>query len=119
MEVRLYDNLFTEPDPAGSDADFLELINHDSLEVVTALVEPSLADANAGDRYQFERLGYFCADSVDSQPGAPGVQPHHHPAGHLGPHQPAGSRGSRANALLRRYGNLKRRPSRRRASRPN
>ena len=70
LEARLYDNLFTEPDPAGSDADFLELINHDSLEVVTALAEPVLDSANAGDRYQFERLGYFCAD-VDTKPGAP------------------------------------------------
>ena len=70
LEARLYDNLFTEPDPAGSDADFLELINHDSLEVVKALAEPALASAKAGDRYQFERLGYFCAD-VDTKPGAP------------------------------------------------
>ncbi|MXZ91075.1 MAG: glutamine--tRNA ligase/YqeY domain fusion protein [Chloroflexi bacterium] len=70
LEARLYDNLFTEADPAGSDADFLKLINHDSLEVVTALAEPALASANVGDRYQFERLGYFCAD-VDTKPGAP------------------------------------------------
>ena len=70
MEVRLYDNLFTDPYPASSDADFLDLINHDSLEVVNALAEPALADANPGDRYQFERLGYFCADP-DSKPGAP------------------------------------------------
>lgn len=70
LEARLYDNLFTETDPAGSDADFLELINHDSLEVVTALAEPALASADAGERYQFERLGYFCAD-VDAKPGAP------------------------------------------------
>ena len=70
MEVRLYDNLFTDPYPASSDADFLDLINHDSLEVVKALAEPALADANPGDRYQFERLGYFCADP-DTKLGAP------------------------------------------------
>ena len=70
LEARLYDNLFTEADPAGSDADFLELINHDSLDVVTALAEPALASADVGERYQFERLGYFCAD-VDTKPGAP------------------------------------------------
>ncbi len=70
VQVRLYDNLFTEPDPAGSNADFLNLINHDSLEAVTAPAEPSLAHVTAGDRYQFERLGYFCVDP-DSQPGSP------------------------------------------------
>ena len=70
LEARLYDNLFTESDPAGSDADFLKLINHDSLEVVTALAEPALASADVGERYQFERLGYFCAD-IDTKPGAP------------------------------------------------
>ena len=70
LEIRLYDNLFTESDPAGSDTDFLDLINHDSLEKITAMGEPALAAAKAGDRYQFERLGYFCADT-DSKPGAP------------------------------------------------
>ena len=75
LEVRLYDNLFTDPAPATaaseSDRDFTDLISPDSLEVITALAEPALAGANPGDRYQFERLGYFCADIVDSQPGAP------------------------------------------------
>ena len=70
LEIRLYDNLFTESDPAGSETDFLDLINHDSLETVTAMGEPDLGMANAGDRLQFERLGYFCADT-DSRPGAP------------------------------------------------
>ena len=75
LEVRLYDNLFTDPAPATaaaeSERDFTDLISPDSLEVITALAEPALAGANPGDRYQFERLGYFCADIVDSQPGAP------------------------------------------------
>ena len=74
LEVRLYDNLFTDADPvgtaSGSGDDFVDLINSDSLEVVTAMAEPSLAGVNSGDRFQFERLGYFCADS-DSRPGAP------------------------------------------------
>ena len=75
LEVRLYDNLFTDPAPAAaaaeSERDFTDLISPDSLEVITALAEPALAGANPGDRCQFERLGYFCADIVDSQPGAP------------------------------------------------
>ena len=70
VEVRLYDNLFTESDPAGSPTDFLDLINHDSLETVAAMGEPALATAQTGERFQFERLGYFCADP-DSRPGAP------------------------------------------------
>ena len=74
LEVRLYDNLFTDPDPAGAASgtgdDFISLLNPNSLETVAALGEPSLAAPAAGDRYQFERLGYFCADP-DSQPGRP------------------------------------------------
>ena len=74
LEVRLYDNLFSDPDPAGvaagSGDDFVDLINTDSLQVVTAMAEPALSKAAPGERYQFERLGYFCADP-DSQPGRP------------------------------------------------
>ena len=74
VEVRLYDNLFSDPDPAGvaagSGEDFVDLINSESLEVVTAMAEPALTDAQPGERYQFERLGYFCADP-DSRPGKP------------------------------------------------
>ena len=74
VAVRLYDNLFTDPDPAGraaaSGGDFADLINPASLETLTALAEPALADAAPGDRCQFERLGYFCADP-DGRPGAP------------------------------------------------
>ena len=55
---------------AGSGDDFVDLINPDSLEVVAAMAEPALAHAKRGDRYQFERLGYFCADP-DTRPGAP------------------------------------------------
>jgi glutaminyl-tRNA synthetase len=70
VEVRLYDRLFTEPDPEADGRDFKSVINPHSLEVVTAKVEPSLKDANLNDRYQFERLAYFCLDK-DSQPGRP------------------------------------------------
>lgn len=72
-DVRLYDNLFTKenPDEAGEGQDFTVNLNPHSLEVVRAAkIEPSLAKAAAGDRYQFERLGYFCADP-DSKPGKP------------------------------------------------
>jgi glutaminyl-tRNA synthetase len=68
-EVRLYDHLYTRPDP-GAGGDLLADLNPDSETVVTgALVEPSLADAQPGETVQFERLGYFAADA-DSRPGA-------------------------------------------------
>jgi glutaminyl-tRNA synthetase len=68
-EVRLYDHLFTVPDP-GEVEDFTTVINPRSLETVTECrVEPSLAQATPGSRYQFERQGYFCVDP-DSSPGA-------------------------------------------------
>jgi glutaminyl-tRNA synthetase len=61
-EVRLYDHLFTRPDP-GTDGDLLDDLNSDSLEVIdNALLEPSVALMKAGDRFQLERLGYFCVD---------------------------------------------------------
>jgi len=64
-EVRLYDNLFSNPDPdeVPEGQDFIANLNPNSLEVVSeAKLEPSLKNAKAGDRYQFERLGYFCVD---------------------------------------------------------
>jgi glutaminyl-tRNA synthetase len=67
-EVRLYDRLFTVPEP-GADDDFLKHLNAHSLEVVQARVESSLAAAPAGTCVQFERLGYFTTDSHDHQPG--------------------------------------------------
>jgi glutaminyl-tRNA synthetase len=70
-EVRLYDRLFTSEDPAAGDRDPLTDLNPSSLErVTTAKVEPSLAHAAAGTRYQFERQGYFCVDP-DSRAGTP------------------------------------------------
>ncbi len=63
-EVRLYDHLFTRPDPGNVPAgqDYKVNLNPNSLERVTAFVEPSLKGAAAGSRFQFERLGYFCVD---------------------------------------------------------
>jgi glutaminyl-tRNA synthetase len=73
-EVRLYDRLFSTENPeiAPPGCDFLANLNPDSLHVLKGCrLEPGLREAAPGSRYQFERLGYFCADSVDSRPGAP------------------------------------------------
>ena len=68
-EVRLYSNLFTDPDPDAADKDFLECLNPDSLEILTGCkIERALAAAKAPESYQFMRLGYFCPDSKDSTP---------------------------------------------------
>lgn len=71
-EVRLYSNLFTDPDPDAADKDFLECLNPDSLEVLTGCkIERALAAARAPESYQFMRLGYFCPDNKDSTPERP------------------------------------------------
>jgi glutaminyl-tRNA synthetase len=70
-EVRLYERLFTKPDPGdvAEGGSFLDNLNPDSLEVIfEARLEPSLASAKVEERYQFERVGYFCVDP-DSAPG--------------------------------------------------
>ncbi|MBI1988058.1 MAG: glutamine--tRNA ligase/YqeY domain fusion protein [Nitrospinae bacterium] len=70
--LRLYDRLFTVPNPAGGEADFKTYLNPSSLQVLQeALVEPSLAEARPGDRFQFERKGFYVVDLKDSQPGMP------------------------------------------------
>ena len=70
-EVRLYDRLFTVPDPDAREGDFKDYLNPESLVVIQgALVEPSVKDDEPGSRYQFERVGYFCSDIVDSRPDA-------------------------------------------------
>lgn len=73
--VRLYDRLFTVETPdadAGEDGDFTQFLNPASCEVITnAKLEPSLKDAAPGTHWQFERVAYFYADPIDSQPGAP------------------------------------------------
>ena len=63
-EVRVYDRLFTHENPDGDkEVDFKTYINPDSLQVITGYLEPSLKSAEAGERYQFQRLGYFCVDT--------------------------------------------------------
>jgi glutaminyl-tRNA synthetase len=69
-EIRLYDRLFTVPDPEAGD--FLKVLNPDSLKVLTGCkMEPWLANAKPDERFQFMRQGYFCADSRDSTPDHP------------------------------------------------
>ena len=68
-EVRIYDRLFTDENPDGhKDRDFMEFVNRDSLKVVTGFLEPSLREAKVGERFQFQRLGYFTVDN-DTKPG--------------------------------------------------
>jgi glutaminyl-tRNA synthetase len=68
-EVRLYDHLFNAENPG--EGDYKQYLNPDSLITVKAKLEHSLKDAEPGSRLQFERVGYFCADNKDSQPGKP------------------------------------------------
>ena len=69
-EVRLYDNLFSDPEPDSADKDFIDCLNPDSLEVLTGCkVEASLEDVVPPGHFQFMRLGYFCLDSKDSRKG--------------------------------------------------
>jgi len=70
-EVRLYDRLFKEANPGSGDRDFLEDINPNSVQVMTAQLEQSLQDAKPEDSFQFERHGYFVADKKDSVAGKP------------------------------------------------
>ncbi len=70
VEVRLYDRLFTDPDPDGHEnRDFLDFLNPESLTVVQGWIEPSVRDCPPETRYQFERLGYFCSDRYEHRPG--------------------------------------------------
>lgn len=70
-EVRLYDYLFTDPNPDAADKDFIEFLNPNSLEVLKdCKLERSLENAAFPEPYQFLRLGYFCVDNKDSKPGA-------------------------------------------------
>jgi len=72
-EVRIYDHLFTVPEPAAvKDADFKDFINPNSLITLKdCKLEPGLIDAKPGSIYQFERQGYFCVDTRDSKEGFP------------------------------------------------
>ena len=71
-EVRLYDRLFINEDPSGDETkDFKEFLNPESLEILEdCRIEPDLAESKAGDKFQFERMGYFCVDasSVKEKP---------------------------------------------------
>ena len=70
-EVRLYDRLFTVPDPEAAEGDFKDYLNPESLVVVPgAVIEPGVRGDPPGSRYQFERVGYFCSDTVESRPDA-------------------------------------------------
>jgi glutaminyl-tRNA synthetase len=69
-EIRLYDKLFLKPDPYDfpEGGDLFDNLNPNSLEIVSdAKLEPSLASAQPGDRFQFERVGYFCVDPDSSE----------------------------------------------------
>lgn len=70
-QIRMYDRLFKEQYPGSGDRDFLDDINPDSIQTITAQLEASLQEVNAGDTFQFERHGYFVADRVDSVKGKP------------------------------------------------
>lgn len=70
-EVRLYDRLFTDPNPDAGGKDFMEVLNPNALEIIRAYVEPGLATITPDSRLQFERHGYFVTDRVDSVVGKP------------------------------------------------
>lgn len=68
VEVRLYDRLFTIPSPdTDKEKDFMEFVNPDSLEVITAMAEPAMKNLQIGETVQFQRMGYFCVD-LDTTP---------------------------------------------------
>ncbi|MBU2529141.1 glutamine--tRNA ligase/YqeY domain fusion protein, partial [bacterium] len=69
LEIRLYEHLFTSPEPESGDDDFVSKLNHDSLKIISGAVgEPGLGKVEEGETFQFLRTGYFCADK-DSSPG--------------------------------------------------
>jgi glutaminyl-tRNA synthetase len=70
-EVRLYDRLFKVPYPGAGETDYLNDINPEAKQTITAFLEPALKNARPEERFQFERHGYFVADMKDSQPGKP------------------------------------------------
>ena len=70
-EVRLYDNLFTDPAPDAADKDYLKLLNPNSLEILRGCkIESAFRNAQSPASFQFLRLGYFCVDNKDSRPGS-------------------------------------------------
>ncbi|HYA76420.1 MAG TPA: glutamine--tRNA ligase, partial [Burkholderiaceae bacterium] len=71
IEVRIFDRLFTQPDPDSSASDYRTLLDAGSRRVLAAYAEPSLSAAQPEDRYQFERHGFFVADRVDHRAQQP------------------------------------------------
>jgi glutaminyl-tRNA synthetase len=69
-EVRIYERLFNNPNPEAGD-DFLQNLQPESVKIMQAVIEPSLAQAQAGERFQFEREGYFVADEADFSQAKP------------------------------------------------
>ena len=70
-EVRLFDRLFKAEEPGKATGNYMDDLNPDSLKIVEARIEPSLAEAKVGERFQFERLGYFCVDADSETAGRP------------------------------------------------
>jgi glutaminyl-tRNA synthetase len=70
-EVRLYDRLFRVANPGKATGNYLDDVNPESIRSIRAYLEPSLAQARADERFQFERHGYFCPDRRHSTPGRP------------------------------------------------
>ncbi len=70
-ELRLYERLFTHQTPDKTDGDFMEYVNRDSLKIITAFIEPALAEVAAESNFQFEREGYYVADRYDHAPAKP------------------------------------------------
>jgi glutaminyl-tRNA synthetase len=68
-QIRLYEHLFTDPQPDSGEKNYLDFINPTSKQVIEAFVEPSISSTQAEDRFQFERHGYFVADRYDCKPG--------------------------------------------------
>ena len=100
-EVRLYDRLFSVPEPDAA-GDFKSFINPHSLEVVQAKLEPALASARPNERYQFERLGYFTLDPDSRQ--QTGLESNDHAKGYLG--EGSEEHGSQAACLMRQAPSL-------------
>jgi len=71
VEIRLYDRLFTDAHPDSENKDFKASLNPDSKRIISGYVEPAVLDSKPEQRFQFERHGYFIADRVDTNPGAP------------------------------------------------
>lgn len=71
VEIRLYDRLFTDAHPDSENKDFKASLNPDSKRIISGYVEPAVLDSKPGQRFQFERHGYFIADRVDTNPSAP------------------------------------------------